>query len=198
MGLYDLIFTDETYDEDFFKKFDIINISNEIWLAFVQQLINIKETDIYAFSMFIDINEENYSDVLLYFGYNTESQYKLEAINNFDKMAVRWDYNYWLQNEIFCFGEDSSTNNLIYAWSKQQKLQGEDFINIFTKQVINAVLEIHESGAIKERFGTELPIIIHTRDYHPNIANINIKANGKYLSQDFVDYCNKNQLESFN
>lgn len=192
MRLYNLFFRDKTNDDEFLKKHQIINISNEIWLAFVQQLVNIKENDIYAFSMFIDINEEDYSDILLYFGYNTESQYKTEILDNSDKIAVRWDYDYWLQNEVFCFGEDSPTNNLIYVWTKQQKLQGEDIINIFTKQIINAVIEIHKSGTIKEKFDTELPIIIHTRDYHHNIANINLKANGEYLSQDFVDYCNRN------
>ena len=172
------------------KDYPIINISNEIWLAFVQEVIKWNCKDIYAISFYIDIDENDYPDTLLYFGYNTASQYKSELCKDFDDNMVRWDYNFWLQNELFCFGEDGTTNQLIKIWIKQQKIDKKEVIGMLVEHIIYAIYEIHKCKIIENHFGKEFPIIIHTKEYHKNIAKINIEANGKYIDNDFIKYCN--------
>lgn len=171
------------------KKTYVINISNEIWLAFIREMRKWKDSDIYAISFFIDYDIDMQSQLLLHFGYNTEAQYKKELCDDVDSETIRWNYNFWLQNETFCFGEDEYTYGMIAEWLKQQKIREFEAVEMFVDNVVDAVCEIHKSGVIKEQFGVELPIIIHTKNYHENIANINIKANNEYLDNTFVDYC---------
>lgn len=171
------------------KSSPVINISNEIWLAFIQEIIHWKDNDIYAISFFLDYEDDNQSDMRLHFGYNTERQVKKELCNDLTPETVRWNYHMWLQNETFCFGEDGNTDGLINVWLKQQKIRPDEAITFFIKEIINAIQEIHKCGAIKERFGKDIPIIVHTFNYYENIAYINQKANRELLPQEFVDYC---------
>ena len=53
----------------------VINIENEIWLAFAREILHWNDRDIYAISFFVDFDLDNQKDVRLHFGYNTESQY---------------------------------------------------------------------------------------------------------------------------
>lgn len=187
MKLYELIL--EEKEKNTYSEFPVLNISNEIWLAFIREMRKWKESDIYAISFFVDFDIDEQSQILLYFGYNTESQYQKELCKDIDSETVRWNYNFWLQNEIFCFGEDENTNRIITEWLKQQKIRDYEAVEMFVENVVYAVREIHKSGVISGQFGTEIPIIIHTRNYHENIANINIKANDSCLDNAFIDYC---------
>lgn len=188
MKLYELIIKDNK-EKDAYSEFPVLNISNEIWLAFIRELRNWKENDIYAISFFVDFNIDEQSEILLHFGYNTESQYKKELCDDIDSETIRWNYNFWLQNETFCFGEDGQTNHIITEWLKQQKIRDFEAVEMFVDNVVYAVNEIHKSRVITEHFGKELPIIIHTRNYYEDIANINLQANGDFLDMAFVDYC---------
>lgn len=185
--LYELIL--EEKEKSVYSEFPVLNISNEIWLAFIREMRNWNEIDIYAISFFVDFDIDEQSQILLYFGYNTESQYKNELCDDVDNETIRWNYNFWLQNETFCFGEDGHTNRIISEWLKQQKIRDFEAVEMFVENVVYAVREIHKSKVITTQFGREIPIIIHTRNYHENIANINIKANGECLDKAFIDYC---------
>lgn len=187
MKIYELIMAEK--ERKLYSEFPVLNISNEIWLAFIRELRNWKDTDIYVISFFIDFDIDEQSQILLHFGYNTESQYKKELCKDIDNETIRWNYNFWLQNETFCFGEDGHTNRIITEWLRQQKIRDYEAVEMFVNEVVYAVREIHKSEVIKIHFGTEIPIIIHTRNYHENIANINIKANGDLLDDAFIDYC---------
>ena len=187
MKLYELIIAEK--ERKLYSEFPVLNISNEIWLAFIRELRNWKDTDIYAISFFIDFDIDEQSQILLHFGYNTESQYKRELCKDIDNQTIRWNYNFWLQNETFCFGEDGQTNRIITEWLRQQKIRDYEAVEMFVDNVVDSVREIHKSEIIKRHFGTEIPIIIHTRNYHENIANINIKANGDLLDDAFIEYC---------
>lgn len=187
MKFYELIMAEK--ERKLYSEFPVLNISNEIWLAFIRELRNWKDTDIYAISFFVDFDIDEQSLILLHFGYNTESQYKKELCKDIDNETTRWNYTFWLQNETFCFGEDGQTNRIITEWLRQQKIRDYEAVEMFVDNVVDAVREIHKSEVIKRHFGKEIPIIIHTKNYHENIANINIKANGDLLDDAFIDYC---------
>ncbi len=190
MGLFSWISKDYLIID---KNPPVVNIANEIWLAFVQEIINWKDDDIYAISFFIDYEEDDQRDVRLHFGYNTEMQVQKEMCKELNPETVRWNYHMWLQNEKFCFGEDGKTQGMINLWFKQQKIREDEAITLLVNEIIKAVQEIHRCGAIKEKFGCDIPIIIHTFNYHEGIAYINQKANGQILSKDFIDYCINNK-----
>ncbi|MBQ2443832.1 MAG: hypothetical protein II501_00985 [Clostridia bacterium] len=187
MGLYSFLFENSEVSE--FYDNSALNLSSEIWVSFLQELITWNEDDIYAVSFFVDYDIEDKYDVRIYFGYNTERQFSSESAGEEDSSAVRWNYNFWLQNETFCFGEDGITEGLIGVWFRQQRIKESEAIEFLTEQIIYAVREIHRCQSLKNRFGRELPIIIHTRHYYPEIAEINIQANGEYLDKEFIEYC---------
>jgi hypothetical protein len=187
MGLYSFLFENSEVSE--FYDNSALNLSSEIWVSFLQELITWNEDDIYAVSFFVDYDIEDKYDVRIYFGYNTERQFSSESAGEEDSSAVRWNYNFWLQNETFCFGEDGITEGLIGVWFRQQRIKESEAIEFLTEQIIDAVREIHRCQSLKNRFGRELPIIIHTRHYYPEIAEINIQANGEYLDKEFIEYC---------
>ena len=187
MGLYSFLFENSEVSE--FYDNSALNLSSEIWVSFLQELITWNEDDIYAVSFFVDYDIEDKYDVRIYFGYNTERQFSSESAGEEDSSAVRWNYNFWLQNETFCFGEDGITEGLIGVWFRQQRIKEIEAIEFLTEQIIYAVREIHRCQSLKNRFGRELPIIIHTRHYYPEIAEINIQANGEYLDKEFIEYC---------
>ena len=55
--------------------------------------------------------------------------------------------------------------------------------------MIDVVKEIHEQELLTQKFGRELPIIIHELEYYDEIAKQNIKANGYETVKDFSEWC---------
>ena len=187
MGLYELLF-EENMDNDNYD-FPPLNISREIWFAFLQEFSKWKDNDVYAISFFLDFDTDDQKDIRLYFGYNTETHYQNERCYNVSDTQVRWDYEFWLKNELFYFGEDDFTQNMLSVWIRQQHIAENQIVERLTEQLVYTVREIHKSKILEHRFRKEIPIIIHHRYYYPAIAVINMEANGSCLSQDFIDYC---------
>ena len=59
------------------------------------------------------------------------------------------------------------------------------------KQVISSWKEknIYASGLLKQKFGKEIPLLIHELEYYDEIARQNILANGEDLVSDFTAFC---------
>lgn len=163
------------------------------------------DTDIYAISLFVYDDCDNPCKPTVTLGYNTESQIKKELDWASDEEEARWNYAFWIQNEFFCFGTDETAdvvknwineNNLPYyddddpAWDNEEVYSKTEKI---TKEFVDVLVciakEIHEQGILTQKFGKEIPIIIHELEYYDEIAEQNIKANGRELVEDFVDFC---------
>ena len=128
--------------------------------------------DVYALSVYFEDNKADGSSSFS-LGYNTE-----EAASGYDTDEARWNYAYWLQNEKELFGEP----NYVYV----RNIESCGSLALLS----NAVKLLHKSGKITDKFGHELPVIIHELEYYPEIAEYNIKANGKKLiPQEFIDFC---------
>lgn len=129
--------------------------------------------DVYALSVYFEDNEADGTSSF-YLGFNTEEAAR--GCNSDDE--ARWNYAFWLQNEKPLFGE----NNDVYV----RYIESCGSLAVLA----NAVMQLHKSGIITELFGRELPVIIHELEYYPEIAEYNIRANGKKLvPQEFVDFC---------
>lgn len=120
------------------------------------------------------VNVEANETSAFYLGYNTEEA----ASDDYADDESRWNYAFWLQNEkeLFVGENDVYVRNIESCGS--------------LAVLANAVKQLHKSGIITELFGHELPVIIHELEYYPEIAEYNIKANGKKLvPEEFVEFC---------
>lgn len=184
---------EETVMKETLRNLIISNI--ERWVA----------EDIYAISLFVYDQEDNPCKPTVTLGYNTETQVKNEVGNAGDELEARWNYAFWIQNDFFCFGQDETEeyvrewlkyNHLPYyedddvAWDKDSTYEEVEIITKkFVEVLVDIVKEIHQSGLLTQKFGKEIPIIIHELEYYDEIAEQNIEANGRKILADFVDFC---------
>ena len=95
----------------------------------------------------------------------------------------------WLQNHEMCLGRDETAED-IRKWITELEWEGEDAISFkFVNLLVAVVQGIHASGLLKEKFGREIPVLIHELEYHEKISQQNIEANGETLNRDFVSFC---------
>ncbi len=163
------------------------------------------DTDIYVVSLFVYDNNDNPCKPTVTLGYNTESQVQSTIEFASDEEEARWNYAFWLQNNFFVFGEDETaetvknwiiTSGFPYFEDDDISLDNEEAIektseitSAFVSILIDIVRDIHELGILTQKFGKELPIIIHELEYYDKIAEQNIKANGEQLVKDFAEWC---------
>lgn len=160
----------------------------------IESINSIQENDIYAFSIFLQDMDDDPLQPVIVFGYNTERQFE-GSLNETDELEARWNFAFWLQNSEFVFGENDT------AWVVEQWMKLHNFIGLtddeidevvtptFVKEIIEVVRDIHDEGIIKDKFGRELPILIHELEYYDEIAKQNQEANGQYLPEGFVEFC---------
>lgn len=171
---------------------------------------NIKDwtaEDIYAISLFVYDDDDNPCKPTVTLGYNTERQVHAETANAFGENEARWNYAFWIQNSCFEFGMDESAEivkkwiidngfpyyeNVYGDWDDEAGEIPADFYDItkrFVEVLVEIVQEIHAQGILTEKFGREIPILIHELEYYEEIAEQNIRANGEELVSDFANWC---------
>ena len=161
-----------------------------------------EEADIYAFSLFVYNEFDDPCHPAVVFGYNTEENLSAGVEMAPDPSEARWNYAYWKQNELFCFGTDE-TRRAVEQWLTENDLPvncdavAEELYpsvkqrikDRFETLLARIIREIHSSGMIAEKFGVELPILIHEDTYYERLAEHNIEANGEVLADEFVKFC---------
>ena len=168
------------------------------------KLNTITDKDIYAFNLYLEYYNDNPYEPTITFGYNTLENYE-RACKETDKQEAKWNYAFWLQNEFFQYGTKDTAqsvrdwlvlNELPFfedddkAWDDESNyLKASRITTRFVSELIEIVKEIHESGLLTQKFGKEIPIIIHELEYYHEITRQNIKANGKELLGDFIKFC---------
>ena len=188
-----------------------VNFQKEI-IAKIKPIISSwTEDDIYAISFFVDDEADNPCEPTFTLGYNTEREYNSALNSAYDELEARWNYAFWQQNEELVFGV-GNTSEIVKQWildkglpylTYDEMFQGDpikNYSNIFDKRfekitiefvnvLINVVKELHETEFIKNKFGKEIPIIIHELEYYPQIAIQNIEANTLPLVQGLSEFC---------
>lgn len=169
----------------------------------IKETIQTWETDdIYAISLFVYDEEDNPCRPTVTLGYNTESVYESEIENAWDAEEARWNYAFWEQNQELIFGIED-TEDVVKSWILENGFPYDENIDFesddyeeyevitkaFVKVLIEIVKELHCTGFIKEKFGKEIPVLIHELEYYDEIAEQNIEANGEELVKDFVHFC---------
>lgn len=136
-------------------------------------------------------------------GFNTTENYKKEAKNASSLEEAKWNYAFWLQNEIVSIGgeEDEIGCTIIQNWITEIGLnytdeeeendfekcldQGEKITSAFVNILIKVVQRIHLANV------TNLPIIIHELEYDHQISKQNIETNGDERVKEFTGWIKK-------
>lgn len=151
-----------------------------------------EEEDIYALSLFVYDEEDDPRRPTVTLGYNTERQVKESLSDASDEREARWNYAFWIQNEELCWGRDDTAED-VKRWLTEQDLweREEDITEAFVALLTEIVKDIHASGLLTEKFGREIPVLIHELEYYDKIAEQNIRANGEELVRDFAEFCSQ-------
>jgi len=188
-----------------------LDLQNEI-ITRIKPIISAwVDDDIYAISFFVYDKDDNPCEPTFTLGYNTERDYQKALVGGaFDELEARWNYAWWAINNFLVFGE-GETADLVRQWITDMGLPCLTYEEVFgmgrdsnteallakvhdrlpnelIKVLICVIKQLHSSGFIKNKFGKEIPIIIHELEYYDEIAIQNIEANGLPLVQGLVDF----------
>lgn len=149
--------------------------------------------NIYALSLYVFNEEDDPRRPVAVLGYNTRQQAEQSVPLASDGQEARWNYAFWLQNEELCWGL-GDTAETVSQWVDGLGLEDEEEIaGAFWKLLTIVVKEIRASGLLKDRFGAEIPILIHGLEYDQETARQNLEANGETLDRDFLAFCGLEQ-----
>ena len=166
-----------------------VKIKEKIQGLMEQKISEWQEDDIYAISLYVFNEEDDPCRPVAAFGYNTERQVQKSITEAADEQEARWNYAFWLQNHEMCLGREDTAED-IRKWITELEWEGEDAISFkFVNLLVAVVQGIHASGLLKEKFGREIPVLIHELEYHEKISQQNIEANGETLDRGFVSFC---------
>ncbi|MCH5343859.1 MAG: hypothetical protein J1E64_07460 [Acetatifactor sp.] len=165
-------------------------MKEKIQRLIAQKISEWQEDDIYAVSLYVFDEEDDPCRPVAVLGYNTERQVQKSTSEASNEQEARWNYAFWIQNVEMCLGQGDTAED-IKEWITEQGLwDSEDEITPkFVELLVTIVQDIHASGLLKDKFGREIPILIHELEYHEKTARQNIEANGEALDSDFVSFC---------
>lgn len=172
------------------------DVKSEIKALILKSLKEIDDEGIYAFSLYVEDDGDETKPTVT-FGYNTQKEYESSVEKAWDALEAKWNYAFWLQNELFVYGKEESSQT-VQNWIEKNNLLDDDDVSddetpkitkAFVNILVNVVKELHKEKVLTEKFGKELPILIHELEYYGQIAEQNVKANGKRLLGDFLEFC---------
>lgn len=167
--------------------FNIVNISEQLYQK-IKSIINTwDENDIYAISFFVYSNEAyEYNGInnVSYFAisYNTETD--CVGAGQYDEK--RWNYAFWRQDETPIINPDEPGKLIdsLFDWYKENGIDniGAEDENCYDEncnyigkgpvghyELLQFASEVakrlQQEGAIEQKFGRKLPIIIHGLEY---------------------------------
>lgn len=168
--------------------------------------------DIYVLSLHVFDLDDDPRRPLVQLGYNTNVQVRASTPTDdagpgcpfaSDALEARWNFAFWLQNELLSIGEPGTTaGNLLEEQLKSEQLwySDEDIVTDeqrtyeldpqitarFVKMLVRVVQALHATGVIVERFGRPLPVLVHELEYYDAIVRQNAEANPAGLTDDFA------------
>ncbi|MBK7233792.1 MAG: hypothetical protein IPH93_16410 [Saprospiraceae bacterium] len=154
--------------------------------------------DIYSYSFYISNIDDDARLPSLTIGYNTETNLNENIESASSKNEAKWNYAFWIQNELVLIGEDDDSKGIISEWIENQDLhytdedEDDDFDTCLekgeniSKSFVDTLIVIVQRLP-KEQI-TELPNLIHDLEYYDEIKNQNILANGIERVREFADW----------
>lgn len=162
--------------------------------------------DIYVISFFIDNERDDPRQPTLTIGYNNETQFQHTIANASDEAEARWNYAFWLQNELTVIGDltrDPDGATARHRWISELGLwydepaRAEDWTTTvgpmaakieanFNQACVHLARDLHNDGVIKSVIGKPVPVVLHELEYYEGIARRTEAANPPGLADDFT------------
>ncbi|MFC9057265.1 hypothetical protein ACFTXB_04305 [Streptomyces sp. NPDC057074] len=163
--------------------------------------------DIYVISFFIDNERDDPRQPTLSIGYNTEAQFRRSIADASDEAETRWNYAFWLQNELTVIGDltrdpDGATARRQWItelglWYDDEPTHPEDWMTTvgptaalieanFNQACVQLARDLHNDGVIKSAIGKPVPVVLHELEYYDGIARRTEAANPPGLADDFT------------
>jgi hypothetical protein len=153
--------------------------------------------DAYAVSLFVYDEGDDPLRPTATVGFNTEARVAGEVESASDEHEARWNYAFWLQNNLGVLCESDSDPegaDVRDQWIRDSRLRSDDpeAHDYVTRQFV-AVLErvvsaLHQDGVIEREFGRPIPVLIHELEYYDEIAEQNQRANPRGLADKFIGW----------
>jgi hypothetical protein len=162
--------------------------------------------DIYVVSFFIDNEDDDPRQPVLTIGYNTEDQFRRSIADASDEAEARWNYAFWLQNDLAVIGDltrDHEGATARHRWISELGLwydepaDPEDWMATvgpiaaqiegnFNQACVRLARHLHDAGVIEGAIGRRVPVIVHELEYYEGIARRTEAANPPGLADDFT------------
>lgn len=179
----------------------------------IQEIPRQEAQNIYVLSFYCYVRQDYYPTIEI--SYNTLEKLTQEISNTSNKIGAKWNYTFWLQDSIGKIGgkADLALQNwfkeLPYFYTKEQlelasendkalyaKLlrQLDDYEDEFVGIIIACIRELFKEGIIAEKFGRDIPVILHDGAYYYRPIRWIKKANDPKLIKEFISAYEKNFL----
>ena len=157
--------------------------------------------DIYVVSLLVYDEDDDPNRPTLTIGYNTETRVQqilaaqrgstlLPAGPPTDDAEARWNYAFWLQNELAVIA--SGTHDPIGArlrdeWIRSGGVEShEQITSAFVNACVRLARNLHATGLIDKTFGRPIPVLVHELEYYDVIADQAAAANPPGVAADFI------------
>jgi hypothetical protein len=152
--------------------------------------------EVYVVSLLVyDEDDDPYRPTVMV-GFNTEAAVQREIDRAPDADEARWNYAYWLQNDLGILGDSGSDPHgasLRDQWIREHRLEPDrdgprDVTRAFVDLLERVVRSLHRSDDIVGVFGRSVPVLIHELEYYTEIAQQNQRANPEGLADQFAGW----------
>ncbi|MGI5478758.1 hypothetical protein [Streptomyces lavendofoliae] len=164
--------------------------------------------DIYALSFLIDNEHDDPRQPTLTIGYNTETQARRTVQDASGLAEARWNYAFWIQNELTVVGD--RTSDPVGATARQKWIsdlglwyaEPTDLVDWdsvigplatqieahFSQTCCRLGRTLHTTGVIERSVGRTVPVIVHELEYYEAIALQTEAANPPGLALEFTSW----------
>ncbi|QEV04928.1 hypothetical protein [Streptomyces prasinus] len=164
--------------------------------------------DIYAVSFLIDNEDDDPRQPTLTIGYNTETQARRSIQDASDQAEARWNYAFWIQNELTVVGNltsDPAGATARQEWITELGLWYDEPTDLadwdsvigplaaqiearFNQTCCQLARTLHTTGVIGRSVGRTVPVIVHELEYYEAIARQTEAANPPGLADEFTSW----------
>jgi hypothetical protein len=161
--------------------------------------------DIYAISFWVDNEHDDPRPPIVTIGYNTEAQVSRILHDAADPAEARWNFAFWLQNELVVIGDSRSDPagaairdewirhlGLWYdpadpsTWTTAVGPLAAQIETEFNQACCQLGQILHTSGVITRSVGRPVPVLVHELEYYEAIALRTEAANPPGLADEFT------------
>ncbi|WP_405875592.1 hypothetical protein OG264_03815 [Streptomyces xanthophaeus] len=159
--------------------------------------------EVYALSFLLRREQDDPRLPVLTIGYNTETRARLSLQGASDPQEARWNYAFWIQNELAVAGdpaEDPAGAAAREEWIRALGLWYEEPQNPadatddgqiearFREACCLLARTLHTTGVIERSLGRTVPVIVHELEYDEETARLTEAANPPGLADAFTDW----------